>query len=243
MGFFLPALFVGGLGMTQHLASRELDDIVRQAEQPVFGFWWGFSLGALTGLWIGCNFGPLLVKIKHVVSSVGGWMFLSSPPPLHAGIGSHTADIPSADAGAAVPPAAGYGYMHTADYAPFVHSDHLHPQQQHQHMRSSSRDIRGAGGSVLNRSDNINSGAGTGRRGSSDGRVLPPCCSSESTQHLSPQHTDLLKHAVWTPPQPPPHTAHPARGTAYVSPLQKFDAKYPSHTEQTAKKSSSGTWW
>ncbi|KFH03858.1 putative transmembrane protein [Toxoplasma gondii VAND] len=64
MGFFLPALFVGGLGMTQHLASRELDDLIRQAEQPLFGFWWGVGFGVVVGVWVGCNFASFFRRLK-----------------------------------------------------------------------------------------------------------------------------------------------------------------------------------
>lgn len=62
MGFFLPALLVGGLGMSQHLANKELDDLMREAEQPIFGFRWGFGLGMLTGLWLGISLAPFIGK-------------------------------------------------------------------------------------------------------------------------------------------------------------------------------------
>eukprot|EP00922_Rhytidocystis_sp_ex-Travisia-forbesii_P009631 GHVS01014086.1.p1 GENE.GHVS01014086.1~~GHVS01014086.1.p1 ORF type:complete len:209 (-),score=63.59 GHVS01014086.1:262-888(-) len=55
-GFFLPAALMGGLGLSHHFASRELDDIYKQAETPLFGFWWGVGLGVLAGVWVGANF-------------------------------------------------------------------------------------------------------------------------------------------------------------------------------------------
>ncbi|PFH36150.1 hypothetical protein BESB_043420 [Besnoitia besnoiti] len=70
MGFFLPALFVGGLGMTQHLASRELDDLLRQAEQPVFGFWSGVGFGVLLGVWIGFNFSSFFLRLKGLSDAI-----------------------------------------------------------------------------------------------------------------------------------------------------------------------------
>lgn len=64
MGFFLPALLLGGFGVSQHLASKELDDLIREADQPVFGFWWGVGLGFLVGAWAGYNLGPFIKKIQ-----------------------------------------------------------------------------------------------------------------------------------------------------------------------------------
>ena len=65
MGFFLPALLLGGFGVSQHLASKELDDLIREAEQPLFGFWWGAGLGFVAGIWCGYNLSPLLKKFRE----------------------------------------------------------------------------------------------------------------------------------------------------------------------------------
>lgn len=56
--------------MTQHLASRELDDLLRQAEQPIFGFWWGVGFGVLIGVWIGYNFAGFFSRLKSLTSAV-----------------------------------------------------------------------------------------------------------------------------------------------------------------------------
>lgn len=69
MGFFLPALLVGGLGMSQHLANKELDDLMREAEQPIFGFWWGFGLGVVAGLWLGVSLAPFLGKCRDFLKA------------------------------------------------------------------------------------------------------------------------------------------------------------------------------
>ncbi|CBZ50511.1 conserved hypothetical protein [Neospora caninum Liverpool] len=80
MGFFLPALFVGGLGMTQHLASRELDDLLRQAEQPLFGFWWGVGFGVIIGVWVGYNFSSFFFRLKHVSEALWDLLALGNAP-------------------------------------------------------------------------------------------------------------------------------------------------------------------
>lgn len=56
MGFWIPALLVGGVGASHHYATRELDYITKEVEQPTFGFWWGVLLGVLSGIWIGVSF-------------------------------------------------------------------------------------------------------------------------------------------------------------------------------------------
>lgn len=55
MGFWIPAILLGSVGASHHYASKELDFITKEADQPTFGFWWGVSLGVLGGIWIGFN--------------------------------------------------------------------------------------------------------------------------------------------------------------------------------------------
>lgn len=50
--------------MSQHLASKELDDLIREAEQPIFGFWWGVGLGFVIGAWAGYNMGHLFTRFQ-----------------------------------------------------------------------------------------------------------------------------------------------------------------------------------
>lgn len=56
MGFWIPAILLGSVGASHHYASKELDYITKEADQPTFGFWWGVSLGVLGGVWIGFSY-------------------------------------------------------------------------------------------------------------------------------------------------------------------------------------------
>ncbi|KAF8821110.1 hypothetical protein IE077_004381 [Cardiosporidium cionae] len=69
MGFFIPALFFGGLGMSHLYATKELDDIFREGDQPLFGFWWGAAIGLLGGIWIGWNSAETVFAIWDPVKS------------------------------------------------------------------------------------------------------------------------------------------------------------------------------
>lgn len=62
MGIWIPALLLGGVGASHHYASRELDYITKEVEQPTFGFWWGISLGLFGGLWTGITFRSAFIR-------------------------------------------------------------------------------------------------------------------------------------------------------------------------------------
>ncbi|CDI80850.1 hypothetical protein, conserved [Eimeria acervulina] len=74
MGFFIPALLLGGFGMSQHLATKELDDLMRESERPLFGFWWGVGLGAVFGFWLGINCSGLFERFSSI-SKAGRALF------------------------------------------------------------------------------------------------------------------------------------------------------------------------
>lgn len=58
-----PAMILGGLGMSHHIATKELDTISRESERPIFGFWSGITVGGLLGLWMGANFSGFFLHV------------------------------------------------------------------------------------------------------------------------------------------------------------------------------------
>lgn len=67
MVLFVPAL-LGGLGLSHLYASRELDHIAREAEEPFLKFWHGTAIGLVAGVWIGANFHSFFLKVFGLVS-------------------------------------------------------------------------------------------------------------------------------------------------------------------------------
>eukprot|EP00920_Eleutheroschizon_duboscqi_P012920 GHVT01030625.1.p1 GENE.GHVT01030625.1~~GHVT01030625.1.p1 ORF type:complete len:140 (+),score=15.52 GHVT01030625.1:2154-2573(+) len=67
MGYFLPAMIVGGLGMGHRYATKELDEIIREGERPTFGFGWGVLIGLFTGWWVGYTFHGFFYRVHHSI--------------------------------------------------------------------------------------------------------------------------------------------------------------------------------
>ncbi|KAI4837380.1 succinate dehydrogenase subunit 3 [Plasmodium brasilianum] len=61
--FYLPALFLGGASLSHYFASKELDEIEKEATKPILGFSTGLVIGLVIGICIGTNYYYIFNKI------------------------------------------------------------------------------------------------------------------------------------------------------------------------------------
>ncbi|ANQ08990.1 Uncharacterized protein PCOAH_00035840 [Plasmodium coatneyi] len=61
--FYLPALFLGGASLSHYFASKELDEIEKEATKSIWGFSTGLVIGLVIGICIGTNYYYIFNKI------------------------------------------------------------------------------------------------------------------------------------------------------------------------------------
>ncbi|CRG93690.1 succinate dehydrogenase subunit 3, putative [Plasmodium gallinaceum] len=64
--FYLPALFLGGASLSHYFASKELDEIEKEAKKTIWGFSTGLVIGLVVGICIGTNYHYIFNKIFSI---------------------------------------------------------------------------------------------------------------------------------------------------------------------------------